>query len=252
MNWANIFLVFLEGFLAFVSPCILPMLPVYFLYLSGESTSESDGLPAAAGDGLSGTGGLTGKTPARPPRRRRLVINTLFFVLGFTIVFLMLGATSTAIGHTLAAHRQLLERISGAVIILLGIHMTGLIKIPFLNQDHRMNFGSRKVSILSSLFLGIAFSFGWSPCLGPFLGSALLLSGQSSTLFEGMSLLFVFSLGLAIPFILASILFEELTVVFVWFKKHMALVKIVSGTLLILLGLLMLLGWFGYYAGLFT
>jgi len=255
MNPANIFLVFLEGFLAFVSPCILPMLPVYFLYLSGESIKGSDAQPADSDDGLSGSGELSGsigKTTNHPRRRKRLVINTLFFILGFTIVFLMLGATSTAIGQTLSSHRQLLERISGAVIILLGIHMTGLIKIRFLNQDHRMNFGNRKVSFLSSLFLGIAFSFGWSPCLGPFLGSALLLSGQSSTLLEGMTLLFVFSLGLAIPFILASILFEELTVVFVWFKKHMTLVKIVSGTLLVILGLLMLFGWFGYYAGLFT
>lgn len=241
MSGSTVILVFLEGLLAFVSPCILPMLPVYFLYLSGESAAES-----------TGTMDMKYQASQKQPRRRRLVLNTLFFILGFTIVFLVLGATSTVIGQALSSHRAILEKVSGAVIILLGIHMTGLIKIRFLNQDHRLDFGERKVSLLSSLFLGIAFSFGWSPCLGPFLGSALLLSGQSSTILQGMALLLVFSLGLAMPFLLASFLFEELTAVFVWFKKHMRFVKIVSGSLLIILGLLMLLGWFGYYARLFT
>ena len=241
MSGATIILIFLEGLLAFVSPCILPMLPVYFLYLSGESAAES-----------TGTTDIKYQASQKQPRRRRLVLNTLFFILGFTIVFLVLGATSTVIGQALSSHRAILEKVSGTVIILLGIHMTGLIKIRFLNQDHRLDFGKRKVSLLSSLFLGIAFSFGWSPCLGPFLGSALLLSGQSSTILQGMALLLVFSLGLAIPFLLASFLFEELTAVFVWFKKHMKPVKIVSGSLLIILGLLMLLGWFGYYARLFN
>lgn len=241
MSSSTVILVFLEGFLAFVSPCILPMLPVYFLYLSGESAAES-----------TDTIDMKYQASQKQPRRRRLVLNTLFFILGFTIVFLVLGATSTFIGQALSSHRAILEKVSGAFIILLGIHMTGLIRIRFLNQDHRLDFGERKVSLLSSLFLGIAFSFGWSPCLGPFLGSALLLSGQSSTILQGMALLLVFSLGLAIPFLLASFLFEELTGVFVWFKKHMKLVKIVSGALLIILGLLMLLGWFGYFARLFN
>jgi len=248
MNGGTILLLFLEGLLAFVSPCILPMLPVYFLYLSGESITKADD---SKPDPLIPEADAT-VHPVRRPRNRRLVVNTLFFVLGFTIVFLLLGATSTVIGQALISHKVLWERIAGGVIILLGIHMTGLIRIPFLNREHRMSMGKRTAGILSSFFLGIAFSFGWSPCLGPFLGSALLLSGRSSTLWEGMALLLVFSLGLAVPFLLASVLFEELTSVFMWFKRHMILVKIVSGSLLILLGLLMLLGWFGYYARLFT
>jgi len=248
MNGGTILLLFLEGLLAFVSPCILPMLPVYFLYLSGESITKADD---SKPEPLIPETDVT-FTPVRRPRNRRLVVNTLFFILGFTIVFLLLGATSTVIGQALVSHKVLWERIAGAVIILLGIHMTGLIRIPFLNREHRMSMGKRTAGILSPFFLGIAFSFGWSPCLGPFLGSALLLSGRSSTLWEGMALLLVFSLGLAVPFLLASVLFEELTSVFMWFKRHMILVKIVSGSILILLGLLMLLGWFGYYARLFT
>ena len=251
MSITTVLFVLLEGFLAFVSPCILPMLPVYFLYLSGESIIDTENSTTNTLEALSPTESKD-LTPARKPRSRRLIINTMFFILGFTLVFLLLGATSTAIGQIFNSNRVLLERVSGGVIILLGIHMTGLIKIPLLNQDHRLNFGKRKVGLISALFLGIAFSLGWSPCLGPFLGSALLLSGQSSTLWEGMALLFVFSLGLAIPFLMASILFEELTAVFTWFKKHMKLVRIVSGSLLVILGILMLAGWFGYYARLFT
>jgi len=242
MSTGTVFLIFLEGLLAFVSPCILPMLPVYFLYLSGESTKEISQDTTESGIDSS----------KKTPGRRRLVINTTFFILGFTIVFLLLGAASTVIGQALTSHRALLEKSGGVIIILLGIHMTGLIRIPFLNQEHRFSLGKKTVSVLSSLLLGMAFSFGWSPCLGPFLGSALVMAGQSSTLLQGMSLLLVFSLGLAIPFLLASILFEELTFIFVWFKKHMKLVNIVSGSILILLGLMMLIGWFGYYERLFS
>lgn len=252
MSVTTVLFVLLEGFLAFVSPCILPMLPVYFLYLSGESIADTENSTTKIPEAGRNLSDSNVPAPARKPRSRRLIINTMFFILGFTLVFMLLGATSTAIGQVFNSNRVLLERISGAVIILLGIHMTGLIKIPFLNQDHRLGFGKRKIGMISALFLGIAFSLGWSPCLGPFLGSALLLSGQSSTLWEGMALLLVFSLGLAIPFLLASILFEELTAVFEWFKKHMKLVRIVSGSLLVILGILMLAGWFGYYAGLFT
>jgi len=263
MSGATILLVFLEGLLAFISPCILPMLPVYFLYLSGESVKEAGAeiKQSGIGDTVLMPSGIDaaqlkqsgiGDTGIRKPGKMKLVINTLFFILGFTAVFLMLGATSTVIGQVLSGQRVFWERASGVIIILLGIHMTGLIRIPLLNREHRMSSGSRTKSLLSSLLLGIAFSFGWSPCLGPFLGSALLLSGQSSTLWEGMLLLFVFSLGLAVPFLLASLLFEELTQVFSWLKKHMLLIRILSGSLLIVLGLLMLLGWFGYYALLYS
>ena len=201
MSVTTVLLVLLEGFLAFVSPCILPMLPVYFLYLSGESIIDTENNTTNTLETLRSPTGSKEFAPARKPRSRRLIINTMFFILGFTLVFLLLGATSTAIGQAFNSNRVLLERISGAVIIVLGIHMTGLIKIPLLNRDHRLDFGQRKVGLISALFLGIAFSLGWSPCLGPFLGSALLLSGQTSTLWEGMALLLVFSIGLAIPFL---------------------------------------------------
>lgn len=242
MNWITAMLVFLEGVLAFISPCILPLLPVYVLYLSGEvSANPLPAVPASA-DGVS----------VAKPKNKRLITNTLFFILGFTIVFLMLGATSTAIGQVLAEHRQFLERMAGAVIILLGIHMTGWIRIPFLQSDHRIRLKKNTGGVFTSLLMGIAFSFGWTPCLGPFLGSALLLSSQSDTLFQGMALLFIFSMGLAVPFLLTSLLFNQLTAVFAWFRIHAKGIGIISGLLLIVLGLLMLFGWYGYYARIFS
>lgn len=252
MSASTLLLVFLEGLLAFISPCILPMLPVYLIYLSGKSTESAATAPDIPLNPASSPSGGESSERSAKPGTRRLFFNTLFFVLGFTLVFLLLGATSTAIGQVLSSHRDILEKVSGAVIILLGIHMTGLIRIPFLNREHRFSFSGRTGGLLSSFLLGIAFSIGWSPCLGPFLGSALLLSSQSATLWEGISLLFVFSLGISVPFLLTSLLFEELTSVFSWFKKHMQVIKIISGSLLILLGLLMLFGWFGYYSRLFT
>ena len=248
MNITAFFLVFLEGLLAFVSPCILPMLPVYLLYLSGkgpETTKEDAAAPQS--DGIN-----QAPVPPKTKRDKAPIVNTLFFSLGFTLVFVILGATSTALGQLLQGHRDLLERISGVIIILLGIHMTGLIRIPFLNGERRLPFPERLGGKISAFLLGIAISLGWSPCLGPFLGSALLLSSQAETLLQGTLLLLVFSLGLTIPFVLTSLLFRELTGVFAWFKRHMKAVKIVSGLLLVAMGLLMLLGWFGYYARIFT
>lgn len=248
MNIAGFFLVFLEGLLAFISPCILPMLPVYLLYLSGKSTEAAgnEAFQPVPGDASAVSGAVKTK------RDKVLIIHTLFFSLGFTLVFVLLGATSTAIGQLLQGHRELLERISGVIIIVLGIHMTGLVRIPFLNGEHRLPFPERLGGRLSAFFLGIAFSLGWSPCLGPFLGSALLLSSQAATLLQGTLLLLIFSLGLTVPFLLTSFLFRELTGVFTWFKRHMKAVKIVSGGLLVVIGFVMLLGWFGYYARIFT
>jgi cytochrome c-type biogenesis protein len=224
------------------------MLPVYLLYLSGKSLeTPKSGEPVNASDNKTETPAARKVSADKVP-----IINTLFFSLGFTLVFVLLGATSTALGQLLQGHRDLLERISGVIIILLGIHMTGLIRIPFLNGEHRLPFPERLGGRISAFLLGIAFSLGWSPCLGPFLGSALLLSSQAATLLQGTLLLLIFSLGLTIPFLLTSLLFRELTGVFSWFKRHMKAVKIVSGLLLVAMGLLMLIGWFGYYARIFT
>ncbi|MFV0411661.1 MAG: cytochrome c biogenesis CcdA family protein [Oscillospiraceae bacterium] len=219
-------LLFLEGLLAFVSPCILPMLPVYLVYLSGSKEETCT--------------------------KKQLVANTVGFILGFTLVFVLLGATASGIGRLFAQHKLLLQRISGGLMVLFGLHFTGLLRLPFLNQSRQAAAGTKNLTFFTSLLFGFAFSFGWTPCLGPLLGSALLFASNAATLWEGVLLLLVFSLGLGVPFLLSALLWNRLQGVLGFVKKHLHLIKIISGIVLILVGLLFLFDLFGYYQGLFV
>lgn len=223
MNPSMLILVFLEGLLAFISPCILPMLPIYFIYLSGKSVPIQDG---------------------ETKRKHILLRNTALFILGFTIVFVGLGVAGSALGSLLSRNMNLLEKISGILIILLGIFMTGLIRIPFLESEKRIKINNNKRNALSSLLMGIAFSLGWSPCIGPFLGAALLKAGQTDTVLQGGILLTLFSLGLAIPFFISALLLEQLKPLFKKLNEKGQLIRLVSGILLILIGISMFMGWY--------
>lgn len=225
----DILLVFFEGLLAFVSPCILPMLPVYIAYLAGQEQQE---------DG----------------KNKSLIFNTLGFILGFTIVFVAMGATATGIGRILQDYRLLIQRISGIIIIIFGLHYMGVFKIGFLNKDTRFS-GKEKtknLTFITSILFGMAFSFGWTPCIGPLLGSALVLAANKATIFHGMLLLLVFSAGLGLPFFLSALILDKLKSVFNFIKKHMKVITIISGVLLILTGLALVFDVFGYWAGLFS
>ena len=159
-------LLFLEGVLAFVSPCILPMLPIYFMYLTGKSDKKD----------------------------KTFIVNLIGFILGFTIVFVTLGATATTLGKVLNENRLLLQRIGGIIIIIFGLNMMEIINIKFLNYEKKLNVQVETKGFFSSLLFGIVFSFGWSPCLGTFLGAALIMASSSSTLLIGMFSLFIFHL----------------------------------------------------------
>lgn len=219
-------LIFGEGLLAFLSPCILPMLPIYLIYLSGSKDMQNS--------------------------RKRLIINTLGFIAGFTIVFILLGATASGLGSLLKAHQPLLERLSGGIMIVLGLHFCGILNISALNRTKIVEARTGNQKFFSSLLFGSAFSFGWTPCLGPFLGSALLMASQTSTLYEGILLLLIFSMGLGIPFLLTTLLWDQLQGALAIAKKHFVLIKAISGGLLIAVGLLMVFDLFGYYMGLFS
>jgi cytochrome c-type biogenesis protein len=195
------------------------MIPIYFLYLAGETDNE--------------------KTPSR---KNKLVLNSVGFVIGFTIVFVILGATVTSLGHFLANHRRLLEIISGVFIIVFGLNFVGILKIGFLNMDKRIDFKFNKLRFFSSIVFGMVFGFGWTPCLGAFLGSALLMASNSETLLQGIILLFLYSVGLGIPFILASIVFEKVKGAFKQIQKHSRVISIASGILLIIAGIMQLTG----------
>ncbi|WRS26440.1 cytochrome c biogenesis CcdA family protein [Oscillospiraceae bacterium MB08-C2-2] len=219
-------LVFSEGLFAFLSPCILPMLPIYLLYLSGTGNMQEN--------------------------RDRLIRNTVGFICGFTLVFVGLGATASGLGSLLSQHRDWLQRIGGVIMIVFGLHFMGILRISFLNQTKTLQANTKDLRFFSSLLFGGAFSLGWTPCLGPFLGSALLLASNSSTLPQGIALLFVFSMGLGVPFLLTALLWDRLQGAMRFIKKHLNKIKMISGTLLIIVGLLMLFDLFGYYMGLFS
>lgn len=211
-------LTFLEGILTFISPCILPMLPVYFMYLAGTPGSSDD------------TSGQSGKS--------RLIINSLGFTAGFTIVFIIMGAAAAALGSFFTSNRDLVQKISGTIMILFGLNFIGILKIGFLNNEKRFHMNVSKLKFLGSILFGVVFGFGWSPCLGTFLGSALILAGNSETATEGIVLLFIYSLGLAIPFVVSAAIFENVKSIFVWLKKNSRIISVISGILLIAAGIL--------------
>lgn len=210
------FLTFAEGVLTFVSPCILPMLPVYFIYLAGS--------PDDIGD--------------KKGLNKRMLLNSLGFVAGFTIVFVLLGVTITSVGRLLDNNRVLLQKISGVIMMIFGLNFTGVLRIGFLNIEKRLDYKTANLKFLSSVLFGMVFAFGWTPCLGAFLGSALLLAGNSETLLKGTLLLLVYSIGLGIPFIISAIVIEKAMNVFKKIRKYSRLISIISGILLIAAGIL--------------
>ncbi len=222
--WTDLPLLLLEGFLAFISPCMLPMLPVYLMYLAAETEHG----------------------------KKASIVNTIGFVCGFTLVFMALGATATAIGAVMNEHRMLLQRVSGAIIFIFGLHFLGIFNIGFLDVEKKIDIGLQKRGgFIGALLFGAAFSLGWSPCLGPFLGSALMLAGNGKTVLQGVFYLFVFSMGLGVPYILAAVFFTNIKGVFHWLKKHGRQIKILSGLVLVFAGLMMIFDLFDYWAGLF-
>lgn len=173
---------------------------------------------------------------------RRMLINSIGFVTGFTIVFLLLGMTVTSLGHFLQSNRNLLEKASGLIMIVFGLNFAGILKIGFLNTERRFSAKTENLKFLSSVLFGMAFGLGWTPCLGAFLGSALLLAGNSKTILQGALLLLVYSLGLGIPFILSSIVFEKMKDAFKWLQKNGRVISILSGTLLVVCGIMVFTG----------
>lgn len=226
MSLSLVALVFSEGFLAFLSPCILPMLPVYLLYLCGGNDVNAN--------------------------KKRLIINTLGFIAGFAVIFVLLGAAASGIGSLLSAHRSALSKIGGIIMILFGLNYTGLLKIPFLNKVTSLEAETSNLNFFSSAIFGAAFSVGWTPCLGAFLGAALLMASNTSTLYAGIFLLFVFSIGLGIPFLLTALLWSRIQGAMGFIKRNFKIIKIVSGGLLIFIGLLMVFDLFNVYLNLLS
>ncbi len=211
---------FVAGLVSFLSPCVLPLLPGYLSYISGSSIEELQ-------DGSA-------------PQSRRMLITTLFFVMGFSVVFSLLGSAFGLVGDALVTNKGTAERVAGAVIILMGLFMMGLVNLAALQREVRWMPKSRKWGPVGALPLGMAFAIGWTPCIGPILASIYMLAISSPG--TGASLLLVYSLGLGVPFILSGLLFSKLTNTLTWFKRHSVLIHRASGGLLVVIGVLLFTG----------
>jgi len=168
----------------------------------------------------------------------KVIINTVFFVLGFSLVFVMLGATATWIGDSLRQHLPLFNKMAGILVFVFGLHVAGVFKIKALNYEKRFHAGGKKMGVIGSLLIGIAFAFGWTPCIGPILGTILTLAAQQDSVSSGIVLLTFYSAGLGLPFILTAVLFSYLIGAFGFIKRHFRAVEIISGGLLMLVGIL--------------
>lgn len=204
---------FLEGVITFISPCLLPMLPIYISYFTGRSDD-----------------------------RKGTLKHALSFVLGFTVVFVILGAFAGTIGLALREHSTIVNLITGAIVIIFGLNFMGLINISFLNMTKKLDQDISGKSAFSTFLFGMVFSIGWTPCVGAFLGSALMMASGSGSSLEGILLLLAYSAGLGIPFLISALLIERLKETFIQIKKHYALINKISGIFLILMGLLMMTG----------
>lgn len=220
------FIAFLEGIITFISPCLLPMLPIYISYF-------------AAGDDSS------------PNRKNTVLKNALGFVSGFTLIFITMGAFAGTIGHLLQEYQRIVQIISGGIVILFGLHYLGIFKWTLFKGSKGMQ-KTKTLGFLSSLLFGMVFSIGWTPCVGAFLGSALLLASQQGSFLIGILMLLCYSLGLGIPFIVSAILIDKLKSTFDFIKRNYRIINIISGCLLIIVGIMMLTGTMGYLLSLLS
>jgi len=210
------FVAFLEGIITFISPCLLPMLPVYISYFAGGGERK------------------TGRT----------LSCAVGFVAGFTAVFVAMGALAGAFGAFLSEYRVALNVISGAIVIFFGLNYLGVLKLNLFSGNRR-EMDKSNLNFFSSILFGIIFSIGWTPCVGAFLGSALMLASQQGSVVMGVLMLVCYSVGLGIPFLLSAVLIDTLKTTFNWIKRHYGVINTVSGILLILIGILMATGTFG-------
>ncbi len=231
---------FLAGFLMFLAPCTLPLVPGYLAFISGVSVHETQKNKEDAGS-----------------IRKKILWNALFYILGFSVVFILLGTLLSSLGrYGFGNYRVYLEKISGGLILLLGLSMTRLFDLSFfdfLAKDRHFTF-TRKLAPgkpLSSFLFGATFALGWSPCIGPILGSILLLASTSGTILEGTFLLAVFSLGLAVPFFLVALGIGQATKIIRQMSKYLSLFSVIGGILIAMLGLLVLTGHMDLWTGLF-
>ncbi len=220
------------GLLSFVSPCVMPLMPAYLSFVTGLSIEELRAPDSTA--------------PGAAPRRRKVLLGSLGFIAGFSTVFVLLGASATLIGSTLTGFRLQLgswsitpAQIAGVVIIIFGLHLMGLLRIPWLYQERRFSLDAG-TGLVKTFLLGAAFAFGWTPCIGPVLGFILTLAAGQESVTQGVWLLLLYSMGLGIPFLLMALSLERFFHVFGRVKQHFKAIEVASGLLLVTVGFLIM------------
>lgn len=219
---ASIPLAAFAGLLSFLSPCVFPLVPSYLAYVGGNATAS----------------------------QRTRVLYSLLFILGFSLCFVILGASATWVGAMLRAWRYELIIVGGIIIIIFGLGMLGVLRIPFLMREARLQVGDRSGTPQGALLLGFAFAIGWSPCIGPILATVLALASTSETVGQGMLLLAVYALGLGVPFLLAALAFDRFLGVSRVLRRHLLLVERIGGSVMIVMGVLMVTGYYTMFNGL--
>ena len=220
MEEVTIGIAFIAGIFSFLSPCVLPLVPGYISYISGISLDE---LEKGAG-------------------HKKVLVRSgfisIFFVLGFSVVFIAMGASASAIGRLLARHIYVFMKIAGVIIFILGLHLSGVFKIPILNYQKKINVDKTKPGFLGAFIVGLAFAFGWTPCIGPILGGILTMAAAEETITRGIVLLLFYSLGLGIPFVITGFAIGAFMRFFEKYKKFIKWGEVIAGVLLMVLGVL--------------
>ena len=221
VNQVSLVAAFFAGVVSFISPCVLPLVPSYVTFITGVSFDELTSASAA-------------------PRVRRLtIIHSLAFILGFSLVFVALGATATVAGQFLREHQDSMRRIGGVLIILFGVYLTGLVPIPALSRERKKQLTTKPLGILGSVLVGITFAAGWTPCIGPILASILIYASTAKTVGTGVVLLSVYSLGLGVPFFLSSLALNSFLAASRKIRGQLRTIEVASGVVLILFGVML-------------
>lgn len=222
VSLSSVFLSLLMGLVSFASPCILPLIPSYVSYITGVSFDE-----------------LVSRE-SRLKNVKTTLLHSVAFVIGFSFIFVLLGATASLAGQLLTKHLNTIRVLGGALMILLGLFVIDILKIPFLERETKLHLKTRPTGYLGTFIVGIVFGAGWTPCTGPFLGAALVQAAQTSTMATGMTLLAFYSLGLGIPFILSAVAITVFLSSFRKVKEYLRTIKVASGSILILMGALLI------------
>ncbi|MDI6807739.1 MAG: cytochrome c biogenesis protein CcdA [Candidatus Eisenbacteria bacterium] len=220
MEKVNLIASFLAGVGSFFSPCVLPLIPAYISFISGVSLEEMQ------------------RSSLERKIFTRTTANSILFILGFSIVFIAMGASATFVGMFLLAKQAIFSKIAGVLVVIFGLHVAGILRIPFLNYEKKFQVKEKRFGLLGSLIIGFSFAFAWTPCIGPILGAILAIASTQETVWQGIYLLSLYSLGLAIPFFITGLAVNVFFRIFGAVKKHYRAIELVSGLLLVVVGIL--------------